>query len=198
MRIAAVFILLAGLAMAQDVTREATAIQTQDLLTTAHADRSLAMFVTAVQSSGMAKMLREEGPFTVFAFSNRAFANLPKQDRETLLTDRGAMHFLMAHYIARGSIGADDTANLQSARTLVGVKLHIDIRNEGLMGAVELAPRAEGVGARGYDVMVDCFNRGLYLRMSGDAFAMSPPLIVERSHIDEMVSILGDAIKRVA
>ena len=46
--------------------------------------------------------------------------------------------------------------------------------------------------------MVDCFNRGLYFRTSGDAFAMSPPLIVERSHIDEMMSILSDAIKRVA
>ena len=74
----------------------------------------------------------------------------------------------------------------------------IDIRNVGLMGAVEVAPRKDGVAARGYDVMVDCFNRGLYLRMSGDSFAMSPPLIVEKSHIDEMVSILGDAIKRVA
>jgi beta-alanine--pyruvate transaminase len=74
----------------------------------------------------------------------------------------------------------------------------IDIRNVGLMGAVELAPRKDAAGARGYDVMVDCFNRGLYLRQSGDAFAMSPPLIVERSHIDETVSILGDAIKRVA
>jgi beta-alanine--pyruvate transaminase len=81
---------------------------------------------------------------------------------------------------------------------LKGLPNVIDIRNEGLMGAVELAPRAEGVGTRGYDVMVDCFNRGLYLRMSGDSFAMSPPLIVEKSHIDEMVSILGDAIKRVA
>ena len=43
------------------------------------------------------------------------------------------------------------------------------------------------------DVMVDCFNRGLYLRMSGDSFALSPPLIVEKSHIDDIVSILGDA-----
>lgn len=82
---------------------------------------------------------------------------------------------------------------------LKGLPNVIDIRNEGLMGAVELAPRApDAVGARGYDVMVDCFNRGLYLRMSGDSFAMSPPLIVEKSHIDDMVSILGDAIKRVA
>src|ERR1700722_4094314 len=74
----------------------------------------------------------------------------------------------------------------------------IDIRTVGLMGAVELSPRKDAAGARGYELMVDCFNRGLYFRQSGDAVALSPPLIVERSHIDEMVSILGDAIKRVA
>jgi beta-alanine--pyruvate transaminase len=82
--------------------------------------------------------------------------------------------------------------------SLKGLPNVIDIRNVGLMGAVELSPRSDGVGTRGYDVMVDCFNRGLYFRMSGDSFAMSPPLIVEKSHIDDMVSILGDAIKRVA
>ena len=81
---------------------------------------------------------------------------------------------------------------------LKGLPNVIDIRNVGLMGAVELAPRKDAPGARGYEVMVDCFNRGLYMRTSGDAFAMSPPLIVERSHIDEMMSILSDAIKRVA
>ena len=74
----------------------------------------------------------------------------------------------------------------------------IDIRNVGLMGAVELAPRKDAAGARGYEVMVDCFNHGLYLGQSGDSLALSPPLIVERSHIDEIVSILGDVIKRVA
>jgi beta-alanine--pyruvate transaminase len=81
---------------------------------------------------------------------------------------------------------------------LKGLPNVIDIRTVGLMGAVELSPRKDAAGARGYDLMVDCFNRGLYFRQSGDAVAMSPPLIVERSHIDEMVSILGDAIKRVA
>jgi beta-alanine--pyruvate transaminase len=82
--------------------------------------------------------------------------------------------------------------------SLKGLPNVIDIRNCGLMGAVELSPRDGAVGARGYDVMVDCFNRGLYFRMSGDSFALSPPLIVEKSHIDDIVSILGDAIKRVA
>ena len=82
--------------------------------------------------------------------------------------------------------------------SLKGLPNVIDIRNIGLMGAVEVAPRKDGVGTRGYDVMVDCFNRGLYLRMSGDSFALSPPLIVERSQIDDIVSILGDALKHVA
>lgn len=81
---------------------------------------------------------------------------------------------------------------------LKGLPNVIDIRNVGLMGAVELSPRAGAPGARGYEIMVDCFERGLYFRQSGDAIAMSPPLIVERSHIDDIVSILGDAIKRVA
>ena len=82
--------------------------------------------------------------------------------------------------------------------SLKGLPNVVDIRNCGLMGAVELSSRDGTVGARGYDVMVDCFNRGLYFRMSGDSFALSPPLIVEKSHIDDIVSILGDAIKRVA
>jgi beta-alanine--pyruvate transaminase len=82
--------------------------------------------------------------------------------------------------------------------SLKGLPNVVDIRNCGLMGAVELSSRDGAVGARGYDVMVDCFNRGLYFRMSGDSFALSPPLIVEKSHIDDIVSILGDAIKRVA
>jgi len=81
---------------------------------------------------------------------------------------------------------------------LKGLPNVIDIRNVGLMGAVELASRKDAVGARGYEVMVECFNRGLYLRNSADSLAMSPPLIVERSHIDEIVSILSDVIKRVA
>jgi beta-alanine--pyruvate transaminase len=56
----------------------------------------------------------------------------------------------------------------------------------------------DAVGSRAYDIMVDCFHRGLVLRVTGDTLAMSPPLIVERSHIDDMAAILGDAIKRVA
>ena len=98
--------------------------------------------------------------------------------------------------LTRGAQLADHWQNALHA--LKGLPNVIDIRNVGLMGAVELAPRKDAVGARGYEVMVECWNKGLYLRNSADSLAMSPPLIVEKSHIDEMMSILSDVIKRVA
>jgi beta-alanine--pyruvate transaminase len=73
----------------------------------------------------------------------------------------------------------------------------IDIRNIGLMGAIELQPREDGAGKRGYDLMVDCYKSGLLIRVTGDIVAMSPPLIVKTSEIDEIVSMLGAALDRL-
>ena len=74
----------------------------------------------------------------------------------------------------------------------------IDVRNIGLVAGVELAPSAEGPGKRAYQVFVDCFERGVLVRASGDTIALSPPLIAEPQHIDQIVSTLGDAIRRAA
>lgn len=130
LRIGALLV-LTSLAIAQDVTRTPSPSPSRDLFSVLQSDDSLAMFVTVVQSSGLVKMLRVEGPFTVFALSNQAFANLPKEDLEALLSNRAAMHVLLAHYIAHGNIPQDDTADLLSARTLLGVKLRTDSRREG-------------------------------------------------------------------
>jgi beta-alanine--pyruvate transaminase len=46
--------------------------------------------------------------------------------------------------------------------------------------------------------MVDCFNRGAMIRITGDTIALSPPLIVTEGQIDELAAILSEAIKRVA
>ena len=59
--------------------------------------------------------------------------------------------------LTRGASIARDTWR-DALHSLKGLPNVIDIRNVGLMGAVEVAPRKEGVAARGYDVMVDCFN----------------------------------------
>jgi beta-alanine--pyruvate transaminase len=74
----------------------------------------------------------------------------------------------------------------------------IDIRNIGLMGAIELASRPNAPGARGYDALVASFNAGLYFRTSGDVIAMSPPLIVESRHIQRIVEILRGVLSGIA
>ena len=82
--------------------------------------------------------------------------------------------------------------------SLKGFPNVIDIRNIGLIGIVELAPRAGKPGTRGYETFVDCFRSGVLVRPAGDTLAFSPPLVVEKPHIDRMVETLGAAIERAA
>ncbi len=93
------------------------------------------------------------------------------------------------------SVAADFEAALHSLKDLPNV---VDIRNLGLVGAIELAPRPGAPGARAYDVFVDCFQKGLLIRVTGDVIALSPPLIIERGEIDLLVATLADALKQVA
>jgi len=82
--------------------------------------------------------------------------------------------------------------------SLRGLPHVIDIRNLGLVGGIELEPREGSPGARGYDVFVDCFNRGALVRVTGDIIALSPPLIIEKPQIDTLVETLATAIRATA
>ncbi|MGO7572772.1 aspartate aminotransferase family protein [Rhizobium ruizarguesonis] len=77
---------------------------------------------------------------------------------------------------------------------LKGRKNVTDIRTIGLVAGVELAVRDGAVGARAYDVFVDCFQKGLLIRVTGDIIALSPPLTIERTQIDDIVSMLAEAL----
>lgn len=75
----------------------------------------------------------------------------------------------------------------------------IDIRNIGLIGAIELSPRPGAPGARAYDVFTRCFHReNLLIRVTGDVIALSPPLILDRDHIDRIFRTLAHVIAETA
>ncbi|HEX4933340.1 MAG TPA: aspartate aminotransferase family protein [Gemmatimonadaceae bacterium] len=74
----------------------------------------------------------------------------------------------------------------------------VDIRNLGLVAGIELESRAGAVGARAMDCHIDCFRSGLLIRTTGDIIALSPPLIIEKAHVDELVDKLGRALDRLA
>ena len=70
----------------------------------------------------------------------------------------------------------------------------VDIRNLGLMGAVELAPRPDAPGARGYEVMVAALKAGLLVRFTGDTLAFSPPLIINEAQIERLAATLRSVL----
>lgn len=82
--------------------------------------------------------------------------------------------------------------------SLRGLPHVIDVRNLGLMAGIELEPIAGRPTARAYDVFVRCYQKGVMTRFTGDIIALSPPLIIERSQIDEIAGTLAAAVKEAA
>ena len=98
--------------------------------------------------------------------------------------------------LTRAADLAEDWAS--AMHDLRGRKHVTDIRTLGLVAGIELESRPDAPGKRAYEVFVDCFQRGLLVRVTGDIVALSPPLIVEPGQIGEMAEVLGAAIDRVA
>ena len=73
----------------------------------------------------------------------------------------------------------------------------IDIRNLGLVGGVELEPRSGAPGSRAMEVFNRAFDGGLLTRVTGDIVALSPPLIIERSQIDEIMDKLRGVLAQI-
>lgn len=74
----------------------------------------------------------------------------------------------------------------------------MDIRNMGLIGAVELASIDGQPGKRAFDIFVRAFEAGILIRVTGDIIAMSPPLIISKEQIDHLIGTLGDVLKSAA
>jgi beta-alanine--pyruvate transaminase len=83
----------------------------------------------------------------------------------------------------------------EGLHSLRGLPHVIDIRNLGLIGAVELQPIDGQPTARAFQAFLDCYERGVMIRTTGDIIAMSPPLIIEKSHIDQLFGTLADVLK---
>jgi beta-alanine--pyruvate transaminase len=86
----------------------------------------------------------------------------------------------------------------QAVHSLKGEPHVIDVRNFGLVGGIELQAFPGEPAKRGFSVFLDCWDKGLLVRTTGDTVALSPPLIIEKSHIDQIVDTVRGALKRAA
>jgi beta-alanine--pyruvate transaminase len=81
--------------------------------------------------------------------------------------------------------------------SLKGIKNVIDLRNMGLIAGIELEPIPGKPTARAFNAFLKAYEKGLLIRTTGDIIALSPPLIVEKSHIDQIFSMLADILKNL-
>jgi beta-alanine--pyruvate transaminase len=77
---------------------------------------------------------------------------------------------------------------------LKGTRHVIDIRNQGLVGAVELASRPGAVGARAFEAFLKTFEKGVLVRQTGDIIAIAPPLIIEEAQVGQIVATLREVL----
>ena len=74
----------------------------------------------------------------------------------------------------------------------------IDLRNLGLIGAIELEPIPGKPTARAFDAFLKCYEKGLLIRTTGDIIALSPPLIAEKKHVDEIFDTIRTVLGEIA
>ncbi|MDC8774348.1 omega-aminotransferase AptA [Roseateles albus] len=86
----------------------------------------------------------------------------------------------------------------EALHSLKGEPNVIDIRNMGLVGGCELAPLPGEPGKRAFSIFLDCWEKGVLVRTTGDTIALSPPLIIEKQHIDHIIDTVRGALKRAA
>jgi beta-alanine--pyruvate transaminase len=84
-----------------------------------------------------------------------------------------------------------------AAHAMRGVPGVVDVREIGLIAGIELEPRPGKPTARALDVFRRCFDDGVLVRVTGDIVALSPPLIIEKPHVDRIFETLSDAIRAV-
>jgi beta-alanine--pyruvate transaminase len=86
----------------------------------------------------------------------------------------------------------------EAFHALKGLPHVVDIRNTGAVVAVEFAPRAGAApGRRAFEAFLGCWEDGVLVRAAGDNIAISPPLIINDSQIDQVASTLAKVIKRI-
>lgn len=86
----------------------------------------------------------------------------------------------------------------EAAHSLKGLPHVIDIRNLGIVAGIELQPMPGKPGKRAFQAFLDCYEKGLLVRTTGDTIALSPPLILEKHHIDTIFNTLSDVLKKLA
>ena len=101
----------------------------KDIVDTAVAAGDFSTLVTAVKAAGLVETLKGEGPFTVFAPTDAAFAKVPTETLNALLADKAALANVLTYHVVAGKVMAADVVQLTSAVTVQGQSVGIEVKD---------------------------------------------------------------------
>ncbi|OAB56475.1 hypothetical protein AY599_22195 [Leptolyngbya valderiana BDU 20041] len=87
---------------------------------------------TALTEAGLIETLSGEGPFTVFAPTDEAFAKIPAADLEAILADKELLTSILTYHVVAGKVMSSDVVNLSSATTVQGSDIDITVTEGGV------------------------------------------------------------------
>ncbi|WP_376694573.1 fasciclin domain-containing protein [Wenzhouxiangella sp. EGI_FJ10409] len=105
----------------------------KNIVETAIAAGQFDTLVTAVQEAGLVETLSGDGPFTVFAPTDEAFAKIPEADLNALLADKEALANVLTYHVVAGKVMASDVVNLSEAGTVQGSTVDISVDGDTVM-----------------------------------------------------------------
>ena len=129
--IAAQFVLVAAQATAGHHAKEA---KSQDIVETAVAAGQFNTLAAALEAAGLVDTLKGDGPFTVFAPTDAAFAKLPEGTVESLLKpeNRDQLVAILTYHVVAGKVKAADVVKLKEAKTVNGQDVAITVADNGV------------------------------------------------------------------
>jgi uncharacterized surface protein with fasciclin (FAS1) repeats len=99
----------------------------KDIVDTAVEAGSFKTLAVALQAADLISTLKSEGPFTVFAPTDAAFAKIPKADLDALLSDKRALTEVLTYHVVSGKVMAADVVKLTQAKTVEGSPVKIKV-----------------------------------------------------------------------
>ena len=105
------------------------AAMSKDIVETASEAGSFATLLTAATAAGLVETLQGEGPYTVFAPTDEAFAALPAGTLDGLLADKEALKKVLLYHVVSGAVTSDQVVGLTSADSVEGSPIAIAVKD---------------------------------------------------------------------
>ncbi len=152
-----------------EAENENTVTEQKNIVQTAIDAGSFKTLVTAVQTADLVETLSGEGPFTVFAPTDDAFAAVPEETLNALLADKAELNKVLTYHVSSGKYMAEDVVSMENITTLEGNMLDVEVTNEGVFVA----------GAKVIQTDIQCSNGVIHVIDT----VLIPPVETEQKNI---------------